>query len=602
MGARANNERVLVLFEGRDTAGKGGTIQRMREHLNPRFACHVALQAPTDVERGQWYFQRYVEQLPTHGEIAFFDRSWYNRAGVERVMGFATDEQIERFFEQVVPFEEFLVNDGIHLVKVWLSVAQEEQVKRLDSRRSDPLKQWKLSPLDEQAPAKWEDYTLATIDTFRRTDSDHAPWWFVNNNTKRVGRVNVIRHVLSQLPYAGKDGDVVKAPRRHRRHPRASSSPRWNRVVDRPAGCLGDRVACCRGRSPRRDVLNDDPSDRRRTRHASPRRVRCGRVRRGRSMPGGGVRMGRRRALVLPLVVMAIVFAMTGCGAGSRRIRHARSTGRRHHHGRFVRLRRECAARRGLQPGPRGARLPRAARVRSSGRASSSRRHSPRDLIEFLPEYAGTALQFVSLDVDAPAADVDARRIVTWCAHSMPTTSRRSPRHRRRTRTRSWCAARRPSGTSLQRISDLTKVASQLTFGGPPECPSRPSASRGLEDVYGLKFKEFIPLDVGGPLTREALDGDVVDVALLFTTDPAIADRDLVALEDDRGLQPAENVTPLVRSAVVERLGPDLARAVDAVSRKLTTESLRDLNAQVAVDGSDPARVAGEWLERAGLT
>ena len=126
--------------------------------------------------------------------------------------------------------------------------------------------------------------------------------------------------------------------------------------------------------------------------------------------------------------------------------------------------------------------------------------------------------------------------------------------------------------------------------------------SRGLEDVYGLKFKEFIPLDVGGALTREALDGDVVDVALLFTTDPAIADPDLVALEDDRGLQPAENVTPLVRSAVVERLGPDLARAVDAVSRKLTTESLRDLNAQVAVDGSDPARVAGEWLERAGLT
>ncbi len=211
--ARANNERVLVLFEGRDTAGKGGTIQRMREHLNPRYARHVALQAPTDVERGQWYFQRYVEQLPTHGEIAFFDRSWYNRAGVERVMGFATDEEIARFFDQVVPFEEFLVNDGIHLVKVWLSVAQEEQVKRLDSRRSDPLKQWKLSPLDEQAPAKWEDYTLATIETFRRTDSDHAPWWFVNNNTKRVGRVNVIRHVLSLLPYSGKDGDVVRPPR-----------------------------------------------------------------------------------------------------------------------------------------------------------------------------------------------------------------------------------------------------------------------------------------------------------------------------------------------------------------------------------------------------
>jgi len=210
--ARERDERVLVLFEGRDTAGKGGTIQRMREHLNPRFARHVALQAPTDVERGQWYFQRYVEQLPTHGEIAFFDRSWYTRAGVERVMGFATDEQIDRFFAHVVPFEEFLVNDGIHLVKIWLSVAQDEQIRRLESRRSDPLKQWKLSPLDEQAPAKWEDYTLATIDTFRRSDSHHAPWWFVNNNTKRVGRINVIRHVLALLPYEGKDDDVVRAP------------------------------------------------------------------------------------------------------------------------------------------------------------------------------------------------------------------------------------------------------------------------------------------------------------------------------------------------------------------------------------------------------
>ena len=211
--AREENQRVLVVFEGRDSAGKGGTIQRMREHLNPRFARHVALQTPTDVERGQWYFQRYVEQLPTHGEIAFFDRSWYNRAGVERVMGFATDEQIDRFFEQVVPFEQFLVSDGIHFVKIWLSIGQEEQVKRLEARRTDPLKQWKLSPLDEKAPAHWEDYTIATIDTFRRTDSDHAPWWFVNNNAKRIGRINVIRHVLSLLPYDTKDPDVVRPPR-----------------------------------------------------------------------------------------------------------------------------------------------------------------------------------------------------------------------------------------------------------------------------------------------------------------------------------------------------------------------------------------------------
>jgi polyphosphate kinase 2 len=211
--ARAENQRVLAIFEGRDSAGKGGTIQRMLEHLNPRYARHVALQTPTDTERGQWYFQRYVEQLPTYGEIAFFDRSWYNRAGVERVMGFATDEQIELFFRQVVPFEEFLVNDGIHFMKIWLSISQDEQVRRLEARREDPLKQWKLSPLDEQAPKHWEDYTIALIDTLQRTDSEHAPWWFVNNNAKRVGRINVIRHVLSLLPYDKKDDAVVQPPR-----------------------------------------------------------------------------------------------------------------------------------------------------------------------------------------------------------------------------------------------------------------------------------------------------------------------------------------------------------------------------------------------------
>jgi polyphosphate kinase len=210
---RATGQRVLIVFEGRDTAGKGGTIQRMREHLNPRFARHVALPAPTDAERGQWYLQRYVEHLPSHGEIALFDRSWYNRAGVERVMGFATEQQIELFFEQVVPFEQFLVSDGIHLSKIWLSVSQEEQARRLDDRRRDPLKQWKLSPLDDEAAARWADYTTALVDMLGRTDSDHAPWWFVNNNTKRVGRLNVIRHVLRALPYDGKDADVVRPPR-----------------------------------------------------------------------------------------------------------------------------------------------------------------------------------------------------------------------------------------------------------------------------------------------------------------------------------------------------------------------------------------------------
>jgi polyphosphate kinase 2 len=203
--ARASGERVLLLFEGRDTAGKGGTIQRMREHMNPRFARHVALPVPNETEGGQWYFQRYVEQLPTRGEVTFFDRSWYNRAGVERVMGFATEKQVERFFEQVVPFEQFLVDDGIHLVKIWLSVGREEQARRLQARREDPLKHWKLSPLDERAPSLWEDYTLAALQLFRRTDAPETPWWFVNNNNKRVGRLAAIQHVLSLLPYDAKD-------------------------------------------------------------------------------------------------------------------------------------------------------------------------------------------------------------------------------------------------------------------------------------------------------------------------------------------------------------------------------------------------------------
>ena len=207
--ARANGERVLLLFEGRDTAGKGGTIQRMREHMNPRFARHVALPAPNETEGGQWYFQRYVEQLPTRGEITFFDRSWYNRAGVERVMNFATAAEVARFFEQVVPFEQFLVDDGIHLIKIWLSVGRDEQAQRLRERRQDPLKQWKLSPLDEQGPSLWEDYTLAALELFSRTDTPETPWWFVNNNNKRVGRLNVIQHVLNLLPYESKDARAI---------------------------------------------------------------------------------------------------------------------------------------------------------------------------------------------------------------------------------------------------------------------------------------------------------------------------------------------------------------------------------------------------------
>ncbi len=210
--ARDTGARVVLLFEGRDTAGKGGTIARLREHLNPRFARHVALPVPSDAERGQWYFQRYVKELPTAGEIVFFDRSWYNRAGVERVMGFATPEQIGRFFRQVVPFESFLVNDGTHLVKIWLEISQDEQRRRLESRRTDPLKQWKISPIDDSAPDLWDQYTAAMAEMLMMTDAAPTPWWFVNNNDKRTGRLNVIRHVLDHLPYENKDPAVAVPP------------------------------------------------------------------------------------------------------------------------------------------------------------------------------------------------------------------------------------------------------------------------------------------------------------------------------------------------------------------------------------------------------
>ena len=207
--ARAHGERVLLLFEGRDTAGKGGTIQRMREHMNPRFARHVALPAPNETEGGQWYFQRYVEQLPTRGEITFFDRSWYNRAGVERVMGFATETQVTRFFEQVVPFEQFLVDDGIHLIKIWLSVGREEQVQRLERTARRSAEAVEAEPARRARP-----FAVGGLHARRaRTVPPHrhpqTPWWFVNNNNKRVGRLNVIQHVLSLLPYDSKDEAAV---------------------------------------------------------------------------------------------------------------------------------------------------------------------------------------------------------------------------------------------------------------------------------------------------------------------------------------------------------------------------------------------------------
>ena len=215
---KTERQRVLILFEGRDAAGKGGTIKRFREHLNPRGARVVALEKPTEAEQHQWYFQRYVSQLPTGGEIVFFDRSWYNRAGVERVMGYCTPEQYLEFMRQAPELERSLVNSGTHLFKMWFAVDREEQRERIESRRTDPLKQWKLSRLDDFAMSRWDDYTEARQLTFYYTDTPHAPWTVVLSNDKRRARLGAIRHVLSNIDYEGKNTEIVGAARSaHRR-------------------------------------------------------------------------------------------------------------------------------------------------------------------------------------------------------------------------------------------------------------------------------------------------------------------------------------------------------------------------------------------------
>jgi polyphosphate kinase 2 len=205
-------ERIVVVFEGRDAAGKGGTIKRFMEHLNPRGAQVVALEKPNRREQTQWYFQRYVDHLPAEGEIVLFDRSWYNRAGVERVMGYCTDEQYEEFMFQAPLFEQLLVRDKIHLFKFWFSVSQGEQRTRFLIRRIDPVRQWKLSPIDVASLSRWDDYTAARNRMFASTDSDLAPWTVVKSNDKRRGRLNAIRHVLAAIDYEGKDLDVVGVP------------------------------------------------------------------------------------------------------------------------------------------------------------------------------------------------------------------------------------------------------------------------------------------------------------------------------------------------------------------------------------------------------
>ncbi|WP_241073792.1 polyphosphate kinase 2 [Achromobacter insuavis] len=203
---KATGQRVVILFEGRDAAGKGGTIKRMMEHLNPRGARVVALEKPSDTERGQWYFQRYVQHLPTAGEIVMFDRSWYNRAGVERVMGFCSQDEYLQFLRQVPDFERHLVTSGIHLVKFWFSVSQEEQRRRFLQRKVHPLKQWKLSPVDLASLDKWDDYTRAKEAMFAHTDTADAPWIVVKSDCKKRARLNAMRYVLSRLPYEGKSG------------------------------------------------------------------------------------------------------------------------------------------------------------------------------------------------------------------------------------------------------------------------------------------------------------------------------------------------------------------------------------------------------------
>lgn len=209
---RESGQRVIILFEGRDAAGKGGAIKRFMEHLNPRGARVVALEKPSESERGQWYFQRYIQHLPTKGEIVMFDRSWYNRAGVERVMGFCSSQEYDEFMRQVPEFERHLVASGIHLFKFWFSVSQAEQRRRFGERKLHPLKQWKLSPVDLASLDKWDAYTRAKEAMFAHTDTADSPWIVIRSDCKKRARLNAMRHVLNRLPYDNRDAQVVGLP------------------------------------------------------------------------------------------------------------------------------------------------------------------------------------------------------------------------------------------------------------------------------------------------------------------------------------------------------------------------------------------------------
>ncbi|GAB1721323.1 MAG: hypothetical protein NTNFB01_02190 [Nitrospira sp.] len=207
---QADGQRIAILVEGRDAAGKGGTIRRFTEHLNPRAMRVVALPKPTDDERGQWYFQRYIRQLPNKGEIVFFDRSWYNRAVVEPVMGFCSKKEHQRFLQQVTEFEHMLYEDGVTIIKFWFSISKEEQAKRFEARRQNPLKQWKLSPVDEKAQELWDSYTRFKEEMFSKTHTTFSPWIIVKANDKQAARLESLRYVLNLLPYKGKDEAQIR--------------------------------------------------------------------------------------------------------------------------------------------------------------------------------------------------------------------------------------------------------------------------------------------------------------------------------------------------------------------------------------------------------
>jgi polyphosphate kinase 2 len=211
---KAKGQRIVIIFEGRDAAGKGGTIKALTERVSPRVFRVVALPAPTDRQKSELYMQRYVEQLPAGGEIVIFDRSWYNRAGVEYVMGFCSPEQHERFLKLCPLVERFIVDGGIRLLKIWLEVGQEEQERRFSARIEDPVRQWKLSPMDLESFRRWYDYSRARDIMLDQTDSAHAPWYVVDSNDKKRARLNIISHILSQIPYKKVDREKVKLPKR----------------------------------------------------------------------------------------------------------------------------------------------------------------------------------------------------------------------------------------------------------------------------------------------------------------------------------------------------------------------------------------------------